>query len=188
MRVSWGPLVTEVTQTFSPWASHVIRLFRNASFVEVEWSDDVETFLRLNDMVFARQGIRAPYDHAYVRRLDRVCAERGQRHILIARDAAGRAHAGLYVVFDESAAYYLMTGTDPEHKSSGALSLLTWEAIQRAGETSKTFDFEGSMMRRVEPFVRSFGAVQKSYFNVSRLSRRMKVLMAGRDVLSALRG
>ena len=37
MRVSRGPLVTEVAQTFSPWASHVIRLFRNASFVEVEW-------------------------------------------------------------------------------------------------------------------------------------------------------
>ncbi len=156
--------------------------------VEVEWSDDVETFLTLNDMVFARQGIKAPYDHDYVRRLDRVCAQRGQRHILLARDAQGRPHAGLYVVFDEAAAYYLMTGTDPEHKSSDALSLLTWEAITRSAETSRTFDFEGSMMRRVEPFVRSFGAVQKSYFNVTRLSRRMKAMMAGRDLLSTLTG
>ena len=42
MRVSRGPLVTEVAQTFSPWATHVIRLFRNASFVEVEWTVALE--------------------------------------------------------------------------------------------------------------------------------------------------
>jgi hypothetical protein len=155
--------------------------------VEVEWSDDIETFLKLNDMVFARQGVTPPYSHEYVTQVDRVCAARGQRHILIARDSKGRPHAAIYVVFDENAAYYLMTGTDPETKQSNALALLTWEAIVAAGKTSKAFDFEGSMMRRVEPFVRSFGATQKPYFNVMKLSRRMKAIMAGRDFVSAFR-
>lgn len=156
--------------------------------VEVEWSDDIDTFLSLNDMVFHRQGLEAPYSHDYVKNIDRICRQRGQRHILLARDSSGYAQAGLYTVFDSNAAYYLMTGADPETRSSDALSLLTWEAIQAAGQTSKTFDFEGSMMRRVEPFVRGFGATQKSYYNVMKLSRRMKAMMAGRDLFSAIRG
>jgi len=155
--------------------------------VEVEWSNDIDAFLSLNDMVFSNKGIKAPYDHDYVRRIDTNCAQRGQRHILLARDAQGHPHAGLYVVFDKNAAYYLMTGTDPEKKSSDALSLLTWEAIKRAREHSLSFDFEGSMMRKVEPFVRGFGARQKAYYNIMKLSRRMKAIMAGRDLMSSFR-
>jgi len=33
-----GPMVTEVRQTFSAWATHVIRLFANTSHVELEWT------------------------------------------------------------------------------------------------------------------------------------------------------
>jgi hypothetical protein len=33
-----GPLVTEVYQKFSEWASHVIRLYEGKNFVEIEWT------------------------------------------------------------------------------------------------------------------------------------------------------
>lgn len=197
----WSGFQTKVSHTYviedlsdpdALWAGLHNRVRRHIKKarkrVEVEWSDDINTFLSLNDMVFERQGIVVPYSHDYVKRLDRICAQRGQRHILIARDHSGHPHAGLYIVFDDNAAYYLMTGTDPETRGSDALSLLTWEAILAAGKTSKTFDFEGSMMRRVEPFVRGFGATQKSYYNVMKFSRRMKAMMAGRDFVSAFKG
>ena len=38
--------------------------------VVVEQTDDLAAFLRLNDLVFERQGQRAPYDHDFVTRLD----------------------------------------------------------------------------------------------------------------------
>ena len=44
----------------------------------------------------------------------------------------GAVHAVAYVVWDRSAAYYLMGGGDPELRTSGASSLLMWEAIMRA--------------------------------------------------------
>ena len=33
-----GPLVTEIRQTFSEWASHVIRLYEGRAYVELEWT------------------------------------------------------------------------------------------------------------------------------------------------------
>lgn len=33
-----GDLVTEIRQTFSGWATHVIRLFKDQAFIEVEWT------------------------------------------------------------------------------------------------------------------------------------------------------
>ena len=38
LRVVEGPLVTEVYQTFSDWATHVVRLWKDAPYVEVEWT------------------------------------------------------------------------------------------------------------------------------------------------------
>jgi len=36
--VTQGPLITEVSQTFSNWATHVIRLKKGSPFIEVEWT------------------------------------------------------------------------------------------------------------------------------------------------------
>ena len=156
--------------------------------VGVDISDDLETFLRLNEMTFARQGMKVPYSQDFVRRLDDACAHRNQRKIFLAKDGQGRAHAGVYVVFDDQAAYYLMVGSDPELRQNCGISLCTWEAIRHARTHSARFDFEGSMMRAVEPFVAGFGARQIPYFHVGKLSRRLKVLMAGRDMWHAIRG
>lgn len=38
LEVVRGPVVTEVRQSFSDWATHVIRLFPGRSYVEVEWT------------------------------------------------------------------------------------------------------------------------------------------------------
>jgi alpha-mannosidase len=38
VEVLQGPLVTEVHQKFSDWASHVIRLYEGKNYVEVEWT------------------------------------------------------------------------------------------------------------------------------------------------------
>ena len=42
-------------------------------------------------------------------------------------------------------------------------ALVLWEAIKRASERGTAFDFEGSMLSHVEPFVRSFGGVPTPY-------------------------
>jgi hypothetical protein len=128
----------------------------------------LDDFMKLNRMVFERQGKALPYEEAIIARLDAACAERGVRRIFIAEDDEGRHHAGVYVVWDADSAYYLMGGGDPELRKSGATSLCLWEAIKFASTVTRKFDFEGSMIESVERFFRAFGAEQTPYFQVSR--------------------
>ncbi len=94
-----------------------------------------------------------------------------------------------YVVWDRHAAYYLLGGGDPELRTSGASSLLMWEAILRAREVTDVFDFEGSMLKPVERFFRAFGGHQTPYLYVSRtgaLAHGAMALRAGYGRLAAL--
>jgi hypothetical protein len=130
--------------------------------------EDVETFIALNRMTFARQGVSPAYSADTIRRLDAACGARGVRRIFLAEDADGAAHAALYLIWDSESAYTLMSGSDPRLRDSGAISLLRWEAIKYAGQVTRLFDFEGSMLQPIERFVRAFGARQVPYPKLKR--------------------
>ena len=49
--------------------------------------------------------------------------------IFFARGKDGRIHAGNLLVWNESCAYYLMGGGDPELRNSGATSLAMWRQL-----------------------------------------------------------
>ena len=144
----------------------------------------LDAFLRLNIQTFERQGMDLPYSKNLVARLDDACVRRQARQIFIAEDEQGRAHAGVYLVWDQSSAYYLMGGGDPELRKSGATSLCMWEAIKFASTVTKSFDFEGSMIEPIERFFRAFGAEQTPYFAVSHTpSKLIRAAMFARDLL-----
>ncbi len=146
---------------------------------------DVTDFLALSRMTFARQGLAQPYSNSFVRKLDAACTAHGCRMILIAEDAKGQRHAGVYIIWDENSAYYLMGGGHPDLRKSGATSLCMWEAIRRAAKVTKRFDFEGSMIEPVERFFRAFGAVQTPYFQISKTP---SFLLRARQALSLVTG
>jgi lipid II:glycine glycyltransferase (peptidoglycan interpeptide bridge formation enzyme) len=154
--------------------------------LKVYSNSDIERFQDLNELTFQRQGKSPPYSREYIRRLDAACAEHQARRIFFAEDAQGRIHAAQYIIWDENSAYYLMGGADPELRGSSATSLLLWEAIKFAATVTKKFDFEGSMIEPIECFFRDFGARQVPYFRVTGMSRRMKFLMAGRDIVKSV--
>ena len=151
---------------------------------KLEVRDDlgIDHFLDLNEKTFARNGMKMPYSRERVRALDAACQQRACRKIWIAVDPEGRHHAGVYIVWDHNSAYYLMGGSDPELRSSGANSLCLWHAIRHASTVTRSFDFEGSMLEPVERYVRAFGAVQRPYFHVwktpSRSIRLFRALKA----------
>ena len=149
---------------------------------------DIDKFLDINALTFKRQGRNLPYSRDFVKRLDTACSKYNASQMFFAEDRENRIHAAIYIIWDENSAYYLMGGGDPELRNSGATSLLMWEAIKFAATVTKKFDFEGSMIKSVERFFRGFGAKQVPYFQISRMSRRMKLLIAGKKMTKSLIG
>ena len=151
--------------------SNIRREIRKAR-KRVEIRDDLglDKFHAVWSKTFARQNLDVPFSLADLERLDAACATRGARTMLFASDEADRIHAVAYAVWDEHAAYYLLGGGDEELRTSGAGSLLMWESIMRARAVTGVFDFEGSMLKPVERFFRSFGGRQTPYLRVSRFS------------------
>jgi len=62
--------------------------------------------------------------------------------------------------------YYLLAGSDGRTRHHGALALLIWEALRLASHLGVVFDFEGSMLPRVERMFRAFGAEQRPYLQL----------------------
>ncbi|MEG9296039.1 GNAT family N-acetyltransferase [Mangrovibacillus sp. Mu-81] len=153
--------------------------------VRVEETEDIELFYSINKLTFERQNINIPYNLDYLKRLDSACKEKNSRKILIAKDNDGRIHSALYLVWDENSAYYIMSGSDPELRSSNAMSLLIWEAIQFSASVSNSFDFEGSMIEPIERFFASMGAAQVPFHQITK--KNSKVLKMKESLQSVLK-
>ena len=124
----------------------------------------VEDLVALQRQTFGRQeeAGSGPPDEL-VRRIATAVDAHDAGEILVARDDAGRAHSAAMFVRDESTTWYLLGASDTELRSSGSASLLMWEGIRAAGARGTAFDFEGSMLRHLERFVRNFGGEPVSY-------------------------
>jgi len=139
---------------------------------------DVGVVIAAMEKTFKRQEMDMSALFPTLERIDDVMRRRNQRAIYAAEDAQGRIHAAVYIAFDERHSFYLCGGGDPELRNSGAHALTMWHAIKDTAARSRVFDFEGSMVRNIETFVRGFGPRQVPRFTASRGSRTVKLLEA----------
>jgi len=178
--------LTDLDSLWADFQENIRREIRKAKKKIVVRSDlSLQKFIYLNELTFKRQGIDLPYTKELVHRIDKACIDHQSRKIFFAEDSQGVIQAAIYIIWDQKSAYYLMGGSDPDLRNSGANSLLMWEAIKFASTVTQSFDFEGSMIEPVERFFRAFGAKQVPYFQVSKMSKRAKVLATGRDFFKA---
>ena len=133
----------------------------------------IETGFGANDVFecyeksMKRQGMgTGSIDRSLVDRIESACQRREAYRTYVAVDECNRKHAGAVIVYDSETAYYLLGGGDPDLRSSGAHSLVLWQAIQDAFERVKVFDFEGSVVPSIERFFRGFGGRLTSYYRV----------------------
>ncbi|MBI1937698.1 MAG: GNAT family N-acetyltransferase [Ignavibacteriales bacterium] len=135
--------------------------------------EDVTRFFELEQKTFQHQGIQMPFAVEMLVRIDSECSKREARKILLADDEKGRAHAGVYLVWDNTTVYSILRGSDPQLRNSGANSLLVWKAIEYAISMNKNFDFCGSWNEPIERFILAFGARQVPFFEITRTSSKL---------------
>ena len=163
------------------------RAIRKAEKNVVVRSDlGLDQLIQVNAMTFDRQGLQLPYHPDLIANIDNACVAHNARRMFFAEDTQGRIHAAIYIVWDSETARYLLGGGDPALRQSGAHYLLIWEAIKFASTVSLSFDFEGSMIKPIEHFFRSFGAIQTPYYQISKMNRRMKIAYHGKELMKAM--
>lgn len=106
--------------------------------------------------------MKIPYSFEYVQKLYETFKD--NISIFEATDSVGNTHAMNFYILDNKSVYYLMSGADPDLRSSGAQNKIHSEAIKHFYGKVKYFDFEGSMVENVESNFRKFGDVQNNIF------------------------
>ena len=138
--------------------------------MEIKTCLSPKQFLEIHAKTYERQGKKS-YRPEVLRRLIETAYLRNQGNTWGAFDQDGQLHAAVFVVWQENCAYYIAGGSDPVGRKSGAHLLVLSEAIREVSNFSASFDFEGSMIQGVERVFRSFGAIQKPYFTISKGNR-----------------
>ena len=111
-----------------------IRKARDRNKLTVRAAQSVDEFLQVNNRTFAR--LTAPYPKALVQRAYDAAKDHDAVDILVVEDLDGNLHAAAMIVKDQTTAYYLMGGADPNFRMSGAQSYLVGcnRAPVRAGQ------------------------------------------------------
>lgn len=144
--------------------------------VEIIQSSNVEQFYKLNKLTFIRQQREIAYDLDFVKNLYEKLSKYNAVKIYFAK-YKNRVVAANFLVEDKNCVYYLMGGIEPKYGDIGAMDLIQYESIKYALLKGKSFDFEGSMVESIEKYFRSFGAIQKPYFEIKKInSKALKVI------------
>jgi len=162
--------ISDLTALWNGMRRHHRRDIRRAQRLGIRIKDDLDMarFLELNRKTFTRQGREPLASDELICRLDQACCANAGRKIFAGIDSQGRVHAAVYVAWSDNTAYYLMGGSEPDLRESGAQLLALWEAIVFSSSVVKRFDFEGSMLPQVEFGFRGFGARQVPYSSITK--------------------
>ncbi len=139
-----------------------------ANNVKVDVSLDGATFYHFQQECLEAKRKKILYPQVLLERIFSAAKERNQAQILGIRDSLGELHAAIFLVWDNNTAYNLITAIHPKYKSSGASTLMFWEAIQFLSDKTKAFDFEGSMVQNIAQSNQHFGAEMRPYFTISK--------------------
>jgi lipid II:glycine glycyltransferase (peptidoglycan interpeptide bridge formation enzyme) len=84
----------------------------------------------------------------------------------------------VFCIYDRRSCYYLLGGTNKKSQVNGLNNLLIQKSIEKAKELGCiTFDFEGSMLKGVEKFFRSFGGDLVPYYTINKGKLPLEMLL-----------
>jgi len=157
-----------ILENMSPNIRRNISKARDKYHIHVKKGITTEEFLRVQRQTYSRQQLVMKEDTNTLIDLIKEARQRNQGDLWGGYDEEGNLHAAAFIVWQESSAYYLAGGENPELRKSGAHSLVLWEGIRYVSQYTDVFNFEGSMIPGVERFFREFGAKQTPYFTITR--------------------
>lgn len=161
---------------------------KSSEMIRVKFDLAPDDFYNNHKMTLAKQNSKISYSRELFKDLYKSVYRNNSGKTIYAIDHDGNIHSSLFVIWDDNSAYNLISTIDPDYRNSGSASLLVWEIIKFVSNHTKKFDFEGSMIEFVENSFRQFGAIQKPYFNISKTSRKMDIILSSKNILKSISG
>jgi len=177
--------LSNLEELFSNCSSSTRKEIKNAkkNGIKVIDSEDIETFYKINQITYKKQGIKIPYSLDFLKNL----YQKGKEHNSVIMKFAVKDDI-IYSVrlyfYDKQRLYAVVGSSNRDIKLYGSEHLLDWEMIQFASRKSLIFDFKGSMIERIESRMRSFGTTQKTYPIITKTnSKLLKTIEYIQDIL-----
>lgn len=154
--------------------------------ITIEEDLDPKRFYAEHAKVFSRQGLEVPFSETLWERLYHQASKHSSCKILYAKTEANEVASVLFLVWDEKSVYHLLGGTIPGFQSLESYNALTWEALKLASKMGLSYDFEGSMIKRISKSFRDFGAKPKRYFRIRKVFNPEIIKMEAEQEISKL--
>lgn len=143
----------------------------------------IEDFYNTCKKTFDRQNLPIPYSFDLVKRIFKACSKNNAGLAFFSVDENGDIHSVSYEIWDNNTVYSLFGGADTKLRNKGGKNYIMFEAIKFAMNNGKSFDFEGSMIEPIENFYRQFGAIQTPYFQITKMSRKARILYGFKNLV-----
>jgi hypothetical protein len=138
--------------------------------LEVISTNNIEELFALKQAAVSSKGGKANASLEYLKRIENYGKTTGNIKQLKAVDGQNNVHAIALFIHDRDMMNYIYGATNPEHLSSGAMTLLLWEGIQLAKRNNiKYFNFEGSSIESIARFFKSFGSKVYVFHELERI-------------------
>jgi hypothetical protein len=147
--------------------------------IKVEESEDLKSVHSLCCSSYKRQHLRFNILYDDLLNLDIAVRKNSNRLILKALDGENRIHAIIYLVYTKKSAYYLLSGSNPNYRKSGAHTLVLWESLKYFRNRTEFFNFCGSDIQLIEEHLRGFGGILTPYFLIYNESLFKKLSIKG---------
>jgi hypothetical protein len=165
----------EIKADFDPKNRNVIAKAEKEG-VEVKVSD----WTPANKFDFFRNCLVAAEANVYEDELEAVFTKFSseENSFCLEAEKDGQLLGMVLCVFDKKNCYYLLGGLDHRARVNGVNNLLVLRSIEKAKSLGcVTFDFEGSMLKGVEKFFRSFGPELVPYYTVNKANIFLEMLL-----------
>lgn len=126
---------------------------------------DLDTFLKESERAYTERNKALPMNKAVLQGLADKFGGTKQLSIKACKhNETGELLSGTIMAHDKQRTYYISSFYHAKVKPTGTVSYLIWEGIHDG--RGKTFDFEGSILKEVEFYFRSFGAELTPHYRI----------------------
>ena len=142
---------------------------------------DFNTCIKLCQTTFIQKGEKFPFSKSFLSAYYRLLREKEVLEIFGLKNKEGEVMAVAALLKYKKVTTLILSGINKAIIERGANEWLIYQCILQAKEQGDAFDFEGSMLPKIESFYRKFGGQYVPYLNIYKNSMRKFLFEQIRD-------